>query len=215
MLSANPPQLLFLPGAGADPDFWRPVGALLPSNWGKAYLGWPGLGHNAPSADVQCFEDLIDMAEKSLLALSSEKGPVDLLAQSLGGAIALALCLRHPTTVRRLVLTVTSAGLDVSKSGAADWRASYRKTYPNAAQWLYEARPDYSAHFSLVRQPTLLLWGDADPLSPVAVGESLLRALPTSKLAVLSQGTHNLARDRAAEVTKLVLEHLSSEASSS
>ena len=40
-------KILFLPGAGASPDFWKPVGALLPADWPKEYFGWPGLGRPA------------------------------------------------------------------------------------------------------------------------------------------------------------------------
>ena len=33
-------KVLFLPGAGASPDFWKPAGALLPADWQKEYFGW-------------------------------------------------------------------------------------------------------------------------------------------------------------------------------
>jgi pimeloyl-ACP methyl ester carboxylesterase len=48
--------------------------------------------------------------------------PDDLLAQSLGGVIAARIALARPQSVRRLVLVVTSAGLDMGRFGASDWR---------------------------------------------------------------------------------------------
>jgi hypothetical protein len=39
---------LFLPGTGASPDFWKPVGSRLPPGWTKHYFGWPGLGAEPP-----------------------------------------------------------------------------------------------------------------------------------------------------------------------
>lgn len=196
-------RLLFLPGAGADPSFWRPLGELLPADWEKYYFGWPGLGTQAPSPTVQRFDDLVAM-------VAAELGdqPVDLLAQSLGGAIALRLALDYPQRIRRLVLTVTSGGLDVTALGAADWRPDYRRAYPDAQIRIVEARPNFQDELSNIVQPTLLLWGDADPISPLAVGERLHSLLPNSSLVTVAGGNHALACERAAELAQLVTSHL-------
>lgn len=196
-------SILFLPGAGADPAFWRPVGDLLPPTWSKTYLAWPGLGHNPPSSDVQSFSDLVLFVERHLPA-----GPVHLVAQSLGGAVALAVALRNPSCVEHLVLATSAAGLDVTHLGAADWRPAYRAEYPEAASWVYEAASHIDGQLHTVNHPTLLLWGDADPISPVAVGRFLQRQLPYAELSVIAGGTHALANERAAEVAHLIARHL-------
>src|SRR5829696_3351243 len=46
-------------GAGASPDFWKPVGALLPPDWSKEYFGWPGLGDEPPDPAVNGMDDLV------------------------------------------------------------------------------------------------------------------------------------------------------------
>ena len=204
MHGAGPARRLFmLPGAGADPQFWRPLGERLPAHWEKRYFGWPGLGHQAPSAAVRSFDDLVAM-------VAAELGhrPVDLLAQSMGGAIALRLALDYPQRIRRLVLTVTAGGLDVSALGAADWRADYRQAYPQAQSWIMNTRPDYRDELHKISQPTLLCWGDADPISPLAVGERLLALLPNARLVTVAGGNHALAHERAAELAELVAAHL-------
>lgn len=196
-------RLLLLPGAGADPSFWRPLGERLPTHWEKHYFAWPGLGNQAPSAKVRCFDDLVAMVANEL-----GDRPVDLLAQSMGGAIALRLALDYPRRIRRLVLTVTSGGLDVSALGGADWRPDYRRAYPHAPSWIEEARPNYKGELSKVAHPTLLLWGDADPISPLAVGEQLHALLPNSSLVTVAGGNHALAYERAADIASFVTSHL-------
>ncbi len=196
-------KVLFLPGVGADPAFWRPAGDGLPAAWAKTYIGWPGLGHQPHDPAIQSFEDLITYAARSM-----GEGPVDLVAQSMGGAIALQLALRHSRKVRRLVLTVTAGGLDVSALGAVDWRPDYAAEYPNAAPWILDARPDYTPALSRVTQPALLLWGDADPISPVAVGERLQSLLPHAVLHLVEGGHHDLAVVHAARITPLIQAHL-------
>lgn len=196
-------KLLFLPGVGADPAFWRPVGDRLPDTWTKTYIGWPGLGHQPHDPSVQSFEDLIAYAARHM-----GEGPVDVVAQSMGGAIALQLALRYPDKVRRLVLAVTAGGLDVAALGAVDWRPDYAAEYPGAVPWILDARPDYTPDLSRVTQPSLLLWGDTDPISPVAVGERLQSLLPKADLHVVKGGHHDLAVVHAAEIAPLIQAHL-------
>ena len=91
------------------------------------------------------------------------KGPVDLLAQSMGGVVAMLVTLRNPGRVRRLVLTATSGGVDVADLTRFDWRANYRREHPLGCDMDHRnaRRPDCPA-FTSVACPTLLLWGNAD-----------------------------------------------------
>ncbi|MFI4976125.1 MAG: alpha/beta fold hydrolase [Caulobacterales bacterium] len=196
-------RLLFLPGAGADPAFWRPLGDRLPASWDKRYLGWPGLGDQPPDPAVKSLGDLIARAEAQIGA-----GPVDLLAQSMGGVVALSLALRHPDRVRRLVLTATSGGVDFADLTQFDWRANYRRSYPRAGAWITTERIDLTAQIAHISCPTMLIWGDADPISPAAVGERLLELLPNARLHVLAGADHDLAQTHAAELAPLVEAHL-------
>lgn len=200
---SRPTRLLLLPGAGGDPAFWRPLGDLLPDAWEKVFLAWPGLGDQPPAPHVGGFDDLVGLVERQL-----GDGPVDLLAQSMGGAVALAVALRHPARVRRLVLAATSGGMDVAGMGGADWRPDYRRAYPQAAAWITQARPDYTDRLPQVAHPALLLWGDADPVSPPAVGRRLAQLLPHATLLVLPGGDHAFVHERPRDIAGPITRHL-------
>ncbi len=66
--------------------------------------------------------------------------------------------------------------------------------FPNAASWVTEQRLDHSTELESIRIPTCLIWGDADPISPLAIGQALAAGLPSSILHVIKEGTHMLAR---------------------
>ncbi|HTH10859.1 MAG TPA: alpha/beta hydrolase, partial [Acidovorax sp.] len=74
--------------------------------------------------------------------------------------------------------------------------------------WFARERWDLAPQLALVRAPTLLLWGDADPISPVAVGERLQDLLPRAQLHVLPGGTHDLAQTHAEAVAGHISRHL-------
>jgi pimeloyl-ACP methyl ester carboxylesterase len=195
-------KILFLPGSGASPDFWKPVGTLLPPVWPKEYFGWPGLGNQPHDPNVRGWDDLVHMVEARM------DGPVDLVAQSMGGVIAATLALKHPGRVRRLVLTVTSGGVDMAGLGASDWRPEYRKLFPNAVAWVTERQASSFLPVEKIAAPTLLLWGDADAISPVAVGRHLAERIPDARLHVVSGGDHDIAQTHAAELAPLIERHL-------
>jgi pimeloyl-ACP methyl ester carboxylesterase len=195
-------SLLFLPGAGGDARFWHPVGELLPAAWRKTYLAWPGLGAEPHDPDVRGIDDLVRLAAAKL------KVPSTVLAQSMGGIVAIRLALAHPDLVTHLVLTATSGGVDVARLGAADWRENYRREYPQAAEWITRVRADHLPELARIAQPTLLIWGDADPISPLAVGRQLATLLPKAELAIVPGGDHAFARDRATVVAPLIERHI-------
>lgn len=196
------PDIIFLPGAIGSAEFWRPVGSRLPTQWPKDFLNWPGLGNQLHDSHINSLEDLVQWVEAKV------DRPVDLVAQSLGGFIAARVALAHPTKVRRLVLTVTSAGVGMNKFGASDWRADYRNDFPNAADWLTQHQIPDELAVERIQAPTLLIWGERDTISPVAVGQHLQARMPNAKLHVVPDGDHDLAHTHPELVASLIAEHL-------
>jgi pimeloyl-ACP methyl ester carboxylesterase len=204
-----PPRVLFLPGASGAGAFWQPVAQRLPAHWETVLFDWPGLGDVPADSDVQSFDDLAS------LVLATIQTPVDLVAQSMGGLVALLVALRRPELVRRLVLVATSGGVDLSGLDLEDWRAEYRTEFPSAAPFVTDPTPiDLSARLATVTAPALLLWTRADTISPPEVGRllqsRLTRAQP--KLVIVEHGDHTFAREHAAEVAPLIQAHLAEDA---
>jgi pimeloyl-ACP methyl ester carboxylesterase len=194
--------IFFLPGAGGSPDFWNPVGNRLPADRAKRYFGWPGLGHQPHDPKIRSFDDLVQLVSNEMTE------PVDLVAQSMGGVMAAQLALAKPRLVRRLVLCVTSGGVDMTALGASDWRDDYRRSFPNAVDWIIAPGAARNLPVERIVVPVLLIWGDSDPISPVAVGQHLAERLPDARLQVVKGGNHDLAQTHAEAVAALVGEFL-------
>lgn len=197
-------KTLFLPGAVGSASFWRPVADRLGLT--GEFLAWPGLGNEPAQPGIDGIDDLVS------LVLDRMAGPVDIVAQSMGGLVAMKVALAAPDRVRRLVLTATSGGVPVADLGGSDWRAEYFQAFPNAAPWIAEPADDLSAQIGAIRTPTLLLWGDSDPISPVAVGERLRLLLPDAGLEIIPGADHDLAQTHAERAAALIGRHLALDA---
>ena len=198
----GPGKLIFLPGAGGSPDFWQPVSSLLVHHASRTLLGWPGFGAVPADPEVRGIQDLV------ALVVDEIDQPSALIAQSMGGVIAVQAALERPGLITHLVLSATSGGVDMSDLQVEDWRPAFFAANPMFPRWFADYKNDISSAISSIRVPALLLWGDADPISPVSVGRRLQELLPESRMNVLAGGGHDLANKLAASVAPLIDEHL-------
>lgn len=193
-------KTLFLPGAGASASFWKP--AADHTNLDGVFLSWPGLGNEPPMSGVNCIDDLVS------IVVDHMDDPVNIVAQSMGGLVALRAAMAAPGKLNRLVLAVTSAGVPVADLGGANWRIEYYRAFPHAGRWIENAHEDLSERLVTVIAPTLLLWGDRDPISPPTVGQRIRDLLPDAKLHVIAGAGHDLAQTHASLVGSLLESHL-------
>jgi pimeloyl-ACP methyl ester carboxylesterase len=198
-------QILFLPGASGSTTFWEPLAGPVAHGATKSIVGYPGFDNVASSPDVNDFEGLV----RHVMHYIDQ--PTAIIAQSMGGIIAIRAALEKPDLVTHLVLSVTSGGLNMTRLGARDWREDFLKTDTNASlpDWFASFSKNMGGELHKVTQPTLLLWGDADPYSPLAVGQQLLGLLPNARLHVVTGGNHDLACAHAPELASLIDKHLS------
>jgi pimeloyl-ACP methyl ester carboxylesterase len=192
----------FLPGATGNTEFWKPLANQLKNRAAKAILGYPGFGREPATPAFNSFSDLVRMV------VSHIDQPTALIGQSMGGLLATYAALERPDLVTHLVLAVTSGGIDMKSLGAQDWRDGFASAYPSLPDWFLSLKSDISVELREISQPVLLLWGDADPFSPVAVGRRLLELLPNARMHVVPGGDHDLAHVHARKLAPIVDTHL-------
>ncbi|HEU0074947.1 MAG TPA: alpha/beta hydrolase [Dehalococcoidia bacterium] len=191
-------RVVFLPGASGKRAFWQPVAERLGLGNDALLFAWPGFGDEPADLRIQRLSDL------AAYCIHRLDGPSTLIAQSMGGVVALQIALQRPDLVQRLVLCGTSGGIDMARFNAEDWRDAYATEYlpsfNHAPSWFVDDRTDLTAQIASISAPSLLLWGAEDRISPPAAGEYLATLLPDSRFVTVPGGTHALPAEKPDEV---------------
>lgn len=195
-------NLIFLPGASGNTVFWQPVIQRLPQDDSSMVVAYPSFGGYPDDMNVQSFESL------QAYVLNQIQQPSVVIAQSMGGIFAVQAALKKPEQVQALVFVATSGGIDLSSFQVADWREDYQQSF-TVPGWFVQHQSDLTDSLERIQCPVLLIWGDADPISPVAVGQALHRQISHAELHIVSQGQHDLAYVHAAHVAQLIQNFLS------
>jgi pimeloyl-ACP methyl ester carboxylesterase len=190
--------LTLVPGAAGLGSFWEPISAALPGDFSARALDLPGLGHCPARPEIQSYSDLVEHVAAAM------PGPGVLVGQSMGGYLSLQVALRHPEWVTHLVLIVASAGVDMARQGALDWRIEHRKAHPDAPEWVFAPLPDLTPELTRLRMPVLLIWATRDPICPLAVAEQLRARIPDSRLIQFDTDDHWVARRFAGPVAAAI-----------
>ena len=195
-------KLIFLPGALGRTESWHPVANLLTYPGEKVHVTWPGFSGVPSDPSIRGIDDLVTRV------IDQIDEPSALIAQSMGGVVAMLVALQRPELITHLVLSVTSGGMDLASLDGEDWRPSILANHPGLPDWFISYREDLTPSLSALRVPTLLVWGDSDPISPVKVGQKLESLLPRSELQVLPGGNHDVCCALASLVAPLIDRHL-------
>ncbi len=194
--------VVYLPGASGRSSVFDGIVARLERRRPALRIDYPGLGDDKPDPAVRSAADLTGYVAERI----PER--VDVVAISMGSLVALGLALEHAARVRRLVLVAAAGGVDAVRLGAVDWRGAFVARRPHAPRWFVDDRSDLSDRLGRVIAPTLLVFGDRDPIAPTSVGRHLLERLPDARLEVVPGATHDIEEEAPDVVAALIEAHL-------
>lgn len=155
---------------------------------------------------------------------------VHLVGHSMGGYVSVRLAASQPKIVRRLAL-VAPAGVPAGRSMLGHlipllFAARYatpsfmpvliRDALKMGPTTLWRAARDLLAEdvqedLQKIESPTLLVWGENDPLIPPAVGDLFREEIPNSRLILLRNAGHVPMFDRPREFDAALLAFLAGE----
>ena len=104
---------------------------------------------------------------------------IHLMGNSLGGHVALVHILKNPERIKSLILTGSSG---LFENGMGD-------TYPKRGDKEY-IRNNLGEELNQVKQPTCLIWGNNDTITPPFVGKEFQRLIPNSELHFIDKCGH-------------------------
>jgi 2-hydroxy-6-oxonona-2,4-dienedioate hydrolase len=217
--------------AGEGPALVLVHGLSASSRWWSAVLPPLSERYTCHLLDVPRFGAALRPAETAewLLAWIEAAGieRVRLAGHSIGGAGAARLAALRPDVVEALVL-VSPVGMPSGRRLAGyvlPLLGALRMTTPTFLATLsidavragpaaivrgslYAARADVREQARAIRAPTLLVWGDRDPLVPFALADEWRRALPSARLVVLPGVGHVPMVERPRELAQALCEFL-------
>jgi pimeloyl-ACP methyl ester carboxylesterase len=215
--------VLFLHGLSGSARWWRKIETAVGERHDVHVLDLPGFGklrdRRFTLAEAPAF--VRRGLEEEHLAR------VHLVGHSLGGLVAARVAAGWPDRVDRLVL-VSPVGVPHRDSAAAHVlplaRAVLRSrpTLIHLVAWdalragpftIWRAARDLLAddvvpELHAVRAPTLLIWGELDPLVPPSLGEVFRAQIPNARLEVLPRARHVPMVERPDEFCRVVLDFL-------
>jgi pimeloyl-ACP methyl ester carboxylesterase len=192
----------YLPGVSGCSSSWEPIASVLAYRREARLFDYPGLGEREQLPGIEDLSDLTRWVESQL------PEQCDVVTLSMGSAIGLRLAVEYPERVRRLVLVTPCGGLDARRFGALDWRETFVRERPQAPRWFVEDHSDFSDKLATISMPTLLVFGDEDMIAPRAIGEFLVARLPSAKLEVVQNASHDLEEEHPAFLASLIEAHL-------
>jgi 2-hydroxymuconate-semialdehyde hydrolase len=211
---------LFIHGSGPGVSAWANWRLVLPE-FAKQFRAiapdMVGFGFTERPQDIQYGMDTwVAQAVGLLDALDIER--VDLVGNSFGGALALALAIRHPRRVRRLVL-MGSVGVPFRITPALDAVWGYQPSFENMRRMMdlfaydrslvtdelaklrYEAsiRPGFQESFSAMFPAPRQRWVDA-----MASTEADIRALPHETLIIHGRDDQVIPLETSLTLSRLI-----------
>jgi pimeloyl-ACP methyl ester carboxylesterase len=216
------PTLVWLHGAGG---LYITAGTdLLTERFHIVALELPGFGSSAEHDTARSFDELSEQAAEAISALGLRR--YLLHGTSFGAATALHLALNHPDRVERLVLEAPAAfrpldwtppDLDTVRRGLFRHPERARRAQIDPERALRERelvnrmsltvdRDALAARLRDLHVPTLVIFGDADTLTPPELAEVYCYNAPDCTSVIIEDSAHLISSDQPKAYARAVAE---------
>jgi pimeloyl-ACP methyl ester carboxylesterase len=220
--------VVLLHGLAGSARWWRHTMAALSTRFSVHVPELAGFGSSRPAMRVPEISVMADLVRDWLTAQQLER--VHLVGHSMGGQIALHVAATHSDRVKRLVLA-DAAGVPrpISAPHIARFLAELvpprawgsLSFIPTMATDALRAGPlgllrstrrlladDVRPLLRHIRVPTLVLWGELDPLTPLWQARIIAEGIADAELHIIRGAAHNPMIDRPHQFNQAVLEFL-------
>ena len=198
-VAGSGPPVLLVHGLSGSWRWWRPVLPALAREHAVHLVDVPRFAALARFGPADAAAWLARFVE------AAARGPVAAVGHSLGGLLTAQLAARRPDLVERLAL-VGPTGIPSGRGllgHALPLLAALRRAPVHVVVDAVRAGPesllrgalyatgrDLRPDLGAIEAPTLLLWGERDPLVPARLAEEWRRGLPDARLTVLPGAGH-------------------------
>jgi pimeloyl-ACP methyl ester carboxylesterase len=226
------PTLVMIHGAGGNSTIWSSQLKLLDKEINTYAIDLPGHGQSG-KLEIKGINEYSDWLIKVLEAWF--QGPVYLMGNSMGGAIAQKVAIQESRLLKGLILVGTGASLKVAPQFLDGLLDNFENTVDKIMGYAYSKNTDknlvmegskvmkepgpsivhgdFSACNSFdsrddldkISTPCLIICGEDDKLTPPDKSKGLHKKIRNSTLKIISQAGHMVMIEKHEEVNGLVL----------
>ena len=206
-VTGSGPPLILLHGLSGSGRWWSRNVPAFAANFRTYTVDLPGFGQSRQAR----WSRLDGTADRVADWITAEGLPrAHIAGHSLGGAVAARLASRHSDRVDRLVLVNAAIhpegmrrrvrAMDIVptlRGGSAGFAPmlvrDLVRSHPRSvvAATVDALQTDWASHLTRITAPTLVVWGERDALTPLALGRGIAETVTDAQLIVLPNAGHN------------------------
>jgi len=205
------PHLLFVHGWGGTKQSLKPLALLLSKKYTCILIDLPGFGESDNPESSWGVNEYADLVREFLFILKIKN--IIYFGHSFGGSLGICLSANQEANIDKLVLCNTSYKRTTQKttSRIPSWippaflfpirKLYYNIFYPSSDMMKYPrlesnfrsiVSTDLSGLLSQIKVRTLIVWGQNDMETPVALATELEKQIKNSSLVIIPGGSHGL-----------------------
>ena len=203
-VTGSGPPLILLHGLSGSGRWWSRNVPAFAASFRTYTVDLPGFGQSR-RVPWSRLDDTADRLADWILAEGLPRANV--AGHSLGGAVAARLASRHPDRVDRLVLVDAAIqpqgtrrrvrATDVVPTITGGFTPMLVRDLVRSHPWSFVTaavdalQSDWAWHLTRITAPTLVVWGERDALTPLALGHHIAETVTSAQLIVLPNAGHN------------------------